>query len=235
MKELIDSSKDFYFSDLLMTLITILCFFVSLRLRKKHKGLEYFFLYPLICLIQTSNIYIPTFFLSNSKFKYLIVEDNIATIIFLLIEFLIFFIYFNTILKSKTISYILKLLPIIYLISYVTLLYYFIYKNNESLFLFYMIQIAFFLTISILYLVELFIVPPIENLAESTSFWIFIAISLYFLCTSPIFISIQFIISENKFLVLKNLYSINYFSYAIMFILIIKAFKCKPTIIHFNN
>ncbi len=171
-------------------------------------------------------------FLEIKKASYLLKYHTYLDYFFTLAELLLFSNFFYLTLNNRIIKKI-----IVYIVLFFSAIFlYFLFRDllfhkkmsisiKSSL---YTIE-ALLLTIPCFYyFVELFNTPPTLSLKNEYSFWVSTGLLFFLIGTLP------FSILENQLLKIdliltKQLYSIFFIFYDILFIMIIKAYLCKPT------
>ncbi len=221
MKELLEASALYFYTDLITVLCALLATIIGFIQRKKHEGLRFMFLYPLVSLQQSVSFYIVRYFIRVDNFF----TSNFSVIVFLLVEFFCLYIYYYIVIKNRF-RKILQVVLVVYLFSLV-------YKWGENGFRllvpnnFYFIQSIIILALAIIYLLFLFVEKPKPNLFNEPSFWITIGALLYFLCTVPIYVNTKYVFTEDGLIDDPSLFSINYICYSLFFILLTRAYLCK--------
>jgi hypothetical protein len=119
----------------------------------------------------------------------------------------------------------LKALFVIYVIYFLSM---WVFTNAiEEYYQVYLIQATVVLIPSALYFFEIFKEPTGESLTIQPAFWINLGILFLFSSNIPLFILENYarnFISQNTYL-----WAIGYVAYGIFFLLITKAYTCKPT------
>jgi hypothetical protein len=151
---------------------------------------------------------------------------------FTLIELLVFSHFFYLTLKTPRV----KKTILITVGSFIPLFFYFLI-NDKSVFIeisestqstVYTIEALILVIPAFYYFIELFKHPPKAILTNEPSFWVSTGILFFLICTLP------FSLIENKLTKIDlalavRLYAIFFIFYIILFIMIIRAYLCKPT------
>jgi hypothetical protein len=207
----------FYFASICSLAATV----VGYKHKNKFSELRFFYLYPFATFIQSFLIVAFSQFDAKQKIIDSITREGV--VFFLVIEFSMIYYFFWQVIQSILIRRFLLAITFIYII----IIFYSITKVNY----FYALPISLFniQTICILipclfHIFELLKNLHIQNLFINPSFWITIGIVLYFYCTLPLFLMLDF--AYNKNVNILNVYSINYIFYGILYLLTIKAYLC---------
>ena len=190
--------------------------------RKKFKNTKHFFLYPLSSFIEMSLYFGAIYSNLDNKTREIIIYSSYN--IYILIEFIIIYHFFLTVLKSEIIKTILYAIAILYL---ALTCYFWCIKNH---FFYHPINLfnwqAFAILIpTISYFLELFRHPLSINLSKSHNFWIALGVMFYFGCTFPLFLMMTFDVNTD-YILRSYVYFINYTCYSIFFLIIAKAYLC---------
>jgi hypothetical protein len=229
MKQLAKYLYTSFYTDLICSLIAVIGLIISIRKRKQYPQLNplifFFASYVLLGLINYFIIATKTVLhLKYTIFRY---SDFIDTII----EFIaFFFIIKNHIISSK----IKKALnPLLVFFTSSIFLYFIYYKSNyaeiDQYFLqaIFTVQASFLIIACILYYMDLFRKEPDLNLANQPSFWVITGVFFFMLCTLPFSLFCSYLFKTNYYLY-AQLFSIFNIFYCILFLMIIKAYFCKP-------
>lgn len=177
--------------------------------------------YPMASLLETiiSSIIYSEF----PRYSKLGVPQMLVNI-FLLIEFISIYIFFFEVFYSKKIKNLLYVIVCIYIS--ITLGFWIfnnsLYKTPNHLFV---PQAIFILMPGLYYLLNLLTNPSRIEPIHEPDFWVVIGLVFYFGGTLPLFLLNQHIDFSNT--LHRSVYAINFLSYGILFLLIIKAYLCK--------
>jgi len=198
------------------------------KLRNVGVQYKYLYIYPIASFLQ--NIFA---LIINSTFLH---ADKKASIIsisiyaFLIIEFYSLYYYFVKSLKynksRKILSFYRVLYPILVLACWMPGI-----NPNTSKYLLYLIQGSLLLVPCTFFVLEQFKYPTQTEALKSPSFWITVGISFYFACTLPLFIMKDFVFHPFGGITDVGIHSINQLCYGIMFLLMLKGFKCNNQVI----
>lgn len=225
MKELLNNSENYFYTDIFLTAISIIGAFTGIIFSKKFKELKWVFIYPLSSALQQIIIYFLLYYYKiniNSVYSFEILSEKI----FLLIEFIsLSIVFYNSSIIIK-LRNLIGAIAIIYLFISISL-----HLANSNFYLFNInliyIHSLLILTMAIISLIDIFKSPPKLKLLDIPRFWVITGALLYFLCTLPIYIAHDFLFSKDNLITEFSLYSINYICYSILYFFIIRAFLCK--------
>jgi hypothetical protein len=219
--KLLSYFSEFYFTNFFLIVITIFFLIYGAFHYRKLNELNIVLLYGLFSLIQSILSYYVLFIIPNDY--NFIIEYSIN--IFLLVEFLLFYLLFFLIIKSKYIKYILVLLTFIFL----CIIFYHwtytneLYKNPARLTV---IECFFLIIPSLYYFIEIFYYSPITNLLKEPHFWIVTGIMFFFTSIFPLFLLNIFVLYPRASFY-NSMYSITYISYCLLFVMFFIGCKCK--------
>lgn len=228
MKELIKFWKYAYFTELILLVLLIILLIVSYRKRKLYYSLLFLPYYLLFFILLLLNNYIQTIFFNSNSFTALFNRiEAIGDLLVTTIEFITFSYFLYTILRSKKFKAIIKIagtatIPVFLLLFFFS--WYFNYNLRNDLSVSYIIESSTLLLFCSLYFIELFTLPPVDQLIKSPDFWISTGLMFYLIGTFPLTIIAEYIITTN-YLLYNNLFTIIYVFYIILFLFIIKAYS----------
>lgn len=223
MNNYLQSSLNYFLTDILMFICSCSSFIICFLSRKKSTEFRILYLYPLSSfIIQLSLFFI---YLTSEQNTYSSIEIR-AEKIFLIIEFICIYDFFKSGASNKLYKKHMLLIAIAYFFIYFLLI---LLDNTLNIYdnKLYFLQNVSIATISILSLIQIFKNDPIVNITEIPSFWVITGCLLYFLCTMPLYFFKDFIYNHNGIFVDRTVYSLNYLFYSILFLLLIKAVTCK--------
>jgi hypothetical protein len=229
MDELLKYWKEHFYTEVVSYILAIVGFFISLRRNKlypKLKPLSFFFL---AYFLDVSFIYGIVATVSDPH----LIDWGVGLADFIdtIIEFLVFvFVIKNhtvSIRISKALKSLLFLFPGIAIVYFL----YYIMKNDRPNQFFlqniFTIQASFLIVASVLYYVDVFKKEPKSNLISEPSFWVVTGLAFFMLSTLPFSILGLYLIKIN-YVLYSHLFSIFEVFYWILFLMIIKAYFCKP-------
>lgn len=221
LKELISYFSDFYFTNLVMISLSIILLIYGFYYFKKLQELKIVIIYGIFSLIQTLITYYVLFIIPYDL-NY-IIEFSIN--IFLITEFLLFYLFFFLIIKSKYVKYLLLCLACSFII--ITIYHWKftneLYKNPAQLTV---IECFYMLIPALYYYIELFQYSPIINLRKESNFWIVTGIMFFFTTIIPLFL-LKIFVFDPADPYYESLYSITYIAYSLLFIMFLIGCRCK--------
>jgi hypothetical protein len=155
-----------------------------------------------------------------------------ANLCFAFIEYIVFYNFFLSILKSKITKKIMGLFSIFFaivIILFISKEFDYTFSRSEIYHYSDMVvssELLFLGILCIVYYSELLKAKPVTNLPQSPSFWIVSGLFFYCLLITPFFM-----ISENLHNEYKQVYNVfyaaHYISFGLLFLALTKAFLCK--------
>lgn len=227
MEQILLYLEDFYYTNAILIISTIILVYISIKKRNNIKHCKFLFLYPLVSLIQQAIIFYSIFRNSPDYIKRSEL-NNLSINLFIIIELLIVFFLFIKILRNKLNKLILLILQVGYVLYYI---YYFTIGDmrnpvDPSI----SIAQCFVIIIPCLfYFIELFNRPATLNLINEPNFWLASGLLINFSFMLPGYILIDKIVYD-KFYYVQSTFSLIYISYSILFLLFTKAYTCNSII-----
>jgi hypothetical protein len=220
MEEIKTIMSESFYTHLLMPLSAFVTLIISTVHRKKFCELKIMPIYPFSSLLQCGIFYM--WVLYDKEENWWVGRTSVS--LFILIEFLIFLKYFNTIILIASLKRKIKIIAFIFMLYLVSMWLFTdsFYKNASNLFL---PESLCILCFCFMYFFQIFKLPPELYLLNSPSFWVTTGCLFYFSCTIPLFFSYQLLDIWSDYYTLS---SINYLAYSILFLFISKAFLCNP-------
>jgi hypothetical protein len=229
MKELLKSCENTFYTDVASFLVAVIGLIISIWKRKsnpKLKFLSFFFLcYVLDQLVYFLDIVIIARYPQMDPIRcYTDFADTI-------VEFLVFFFLIKNHIDNIRIRKVLNpLLPVFLSSIFIYLVYYkTTHKEINQYFLqmIFTIQASLLIIACILYYLDLFKKEMKLNLLAQPSFWVVTGLSLFMLSTLP-FSFIGLHLFKLNFILYFHLFNIFNIFYCLLFIMIIRAYLCKP-------
>lgn len=222
--ELFKNFPTYYCTEYLMLFTCLFCFVIGIAKKNKFSELRRLHFYPLSSCIQIASHNI--IYKLNFDIPF---EDKINLVLihfFTVVEIIVIYNFYSQIFKSKKIRKIMWFLPAGLLTLIIT---YWLLPSKLFIPAF---DIFFGEAVCILipefyYFIELFKYPLVDHLKNEPVFWVITGIIFYFSTTLPLFSFkdlIQGIGSMNE----PEVYSINFICYSILFLMITKAYLCRP-------
>lgn len=225
MTDLLQYLRNGFYSEVALFLILLATLGVSIKHRDKIPGLRFFPVYLVSFLTLLAFEYIlmiiPTFPTRAIK-----LIDFFGNYVVTIIEFFTFFYFFHFTIQSNAYKRFIRILcTITCMILSIPFLISASLQNIRTLHTIYIIESIVLVLICILYFIELFNSPPILSLTNTSHFWISSGLLFYLLGTLPVTIITDYVYTLNYFLY-ANLYAIVNVFYCLLFILVIRAYKC---------
>jgi len=214
---------------LLVTLILALV--ISIRFRKRHKGLILLPYYLILFIIEILSDYVAAFIYYNKifnpkEFNFVCYLDYLLTVI----ELLTFVIFFHSEIKSNKLKRILVLVSSFFCIYFLSEFFLnpefpsSVSDNTQSRV--YTLEAIILLGGCSFYFLEVFRKFPNINIKEESSFWIATGLLFFLACTLP-YSLIENYLRKSHYQLMLNFYSIFYLFYIFLFSMIIKAYLCR--------
>jgi len=190
---------------------------------KKIKGLRSLFLYSILSLSQSFiGIYVNVFksyTIASEEF----LENSIN--IFIVLEFIIFYLFLISAIKSRLIRMLMQLTLLMFLIS--TLSYWIISNGfNEGPAILTVLESYLIILPCLYYYYELFKIPSSKRILDESKFWTITGMLFLFAFLIPIFLQRNNIFWNFRYLY-RTAYSITFIGYTILFVFFLKAIQCR--------
>jgi hypothetical protein len=231
MKEILKYSWGALYTDLISFSVALVGLIISIWKGKQNprlKPLFFFFLAYVLDLFICRLTYQNRALFNRYDLINLYI-DSIDTVI----EFLAFFFLLKNHIASVKIKRALNPLFPFFLISICTYYIFYTVAHPEIDEFFkqniFTLQAVCLVTACILYYIDLFNRKPVLNLTALPSFWAITGLSFFMLCTLP-FSVLGFYLLKTNYALYRQLFSIFNIFYCILFLMIIKAYLCKPSI-----
>lgn len=233
MKSLIQLWESSFYTDLILFIIAIITFTFSCISKNKLIQLKLIQIYLITFILLFTNSYCYHLSIYNKlSYPSLIKIELTEAYIVSLFEYISFSHFLYAAIQNKKFKRVIKVISIIliftFLITYVKSTFYvtdFKYQKIHSI---YILESSALLIFCSFYFIELFKSLPIFKVTDSPNFWVSSGLMLYLIGTFPITIIMAYIHSTDLSLY-RNLYSIIYIFYVLLFLSIIRAYKCKPS------
>jgi hypothetical protein len=208
-----------YFTCTLNLLVAFLLGVVGIRYRTKHPIIKNFAYYGWASFMQI--ILYSVLYSYNIENKAL--YKKISINVFILIEFIVVYQFLiQAIRYSKIKTFMLLLLPLF--IIYIILLH--VKDTSFELTEVYILEAILIIVPCCIYFFQLFESSRIEDLKNTPEFWVNAGLLFYFGLTLPLFAFDNWL-REHRILKSTGLYAINYISYSVLYMLIIKGYLCN--------
>jgi hypothetical protein len=229
MKELLKFFETRFYTDLVSLLLAVIGLVISIckvNQNPKLKPLFFFFL-GYVLTLSFAYFIAHDILLYRRYYMLALYIDFFDTIV----EFLAFFFLIRNHIVSVEMRKILN--PLLSIFLSLVFIYFIYYKighadiNNYFLQGIFTIQASLLILACILYYIDLFKRTPDLNLSGLPSFWAVAGLSFFMLCTLP-FSMLGFYLIKTNSRLYYQLFSIFNIFYCILFLMIIKAYFCKP-------
>jgi hypothetical protein len=227
MGKVIQIWKESLFTDPLLFIALLVTFTVSLKKFKGHPQLKmlplYFASFILFSLL--SEIFVGVF--QNQPRVFNIRFERLGNLLVTVLEFFAFTYYALAITATRTFRNAIYFLSALVFLLALTLVY-INYNSLEvvthrTLNILYIIESISLLIISSFYFIDLFVSPSVCRLLNTANFWVSSGLVFYVFCTLPFTLLSDYFINTNENLY-KNLYSLVYIFYIILFLMVIKGY-----------
>jgi hypothetical protein len=159
--------------------------------------------------------------------KYYLIWLNFTINIFILIEFIVIYLFYFSLIRNRTVKQLMKIIfccfPL-FLISYWIIINPF---ASDKLSIVAICEALCIIFPSLTYLFQFFTQNPNLKLTDESSFWVTIGILFYFNTTFPFYIFRDYMY-EHGYLGELTEIAFNGLCYSMYFVLIIRAFLCEP-------
>lgn len=230
MENILKYSQDMFYTDLISFSLSVIGLVISLWKHRQNPQLT-----PLIFFFSgyVLDLFFNFYILQNPRVFYrLRILSDYIDFLDTIVEFLAFFYLIkNHIISNKIKTHLNPLLPVFIGSVFIYFVY---YKSSHSeidqyfLQFTYTIQAPFLVIACVLYFIDLFTKEPKLDLSALPSFWAITGLAFFMLCTLPFSILGLYLIKTNYNLNF-HLFSIFNIFYCLLFIMIIKAYLCKPS------
>jgi hypothetical protein len=217
-----------YYTGVVARLFAIIGF-VILR-RQKRKELKIFELYLIAYISYEIPVVLTSFLQNDPHFTAFVLR--FVDYLFTVFEFFVFYVYINKALEGIN-RFVIRLLSLAYYLTnaFVLLKVLIVSRTipSEVMQNAFIIQATVLLFLCVLYFLKIFNSKPTLDLINEPSFWIITGLTFCMLCTFPLTLLLNNIF-YNNYMLYTQLFSIFYFFYIILFIMIIRASLCKKII-----
>lgn len=225
MDPIIAFLKDTYGITGVLFLESLLTTIVGFLKKNKPKVLR---LLPFLALISFFQVLICFLcLLWDLDLETTITVNNITVFFYIIIEFTIVYQLMFAITKTKSLKFIMHVL----FWGFILLSIFIYYTANFSICLPAIFNISNCLCIAfpcLFYFYEIFKSPPLNNLSQDPCFWVVTGYLFMSTCTLP-FYALEDYIFKNLIRLYHQICMLNTVFYCLLFILILKSFKCRQT------
>ena len=227
MQELIRYWKVHYYTELMLCIVLCITFIISLKNKKKFSLFKYIPLY-------TITLFLVALLCAMYNITRIVLYLHLAHYLdyfFTLLELLIFSHFYYHLINTRPIKKAIILTNLSFLILYIYLLFededFHVSISEKTQNIAYTVEGIILLFICLTYLTNIFKRPPHLNLKNDPAFWISTGLFFFLTCTLPFSILENYI--DQKYLNSTAwLYAIFYIFYILLFLMIIRAYLCKP-------
>jgi hypothetical protein len=227
MEILLNLWKQSFYTDPILFISNIIILYISIKKKQNHFILKLFPIYLGSFLILSIIFYCGIVFLSKSNYyKIFLVVKHYTDFAVTLIELFVFGNLLLKVIKNWGIKNFITWGLIIIIIGEILLFTDSVtYQVLENL---YIIEDLFLLIPCVVYFVELFRSPPILKLLDEPSFWVVTGLFFFVVFTLPVTLLSGYL-KKLSYELYVHFYAIVYLSYILLFLMICKAYLCKPT------
>lgn len=232
MQDLINFWEKFYFIEPVLGIVLCIALTISIKNRKKFNHLQYISLYVisllLVCIFNA--LYVISYTNRYHADLFSVFADY-SDYFFTLVELIIFSHFYYNLIHSTIFKKIILLLNLMFLPFFVYMLaedkefYAAISEKTQNIV--YTVEGVVLLPICLSYFMELFRRPASLNLKNDPSFWISTGLLFFLACTLP-FSVLENHVRKNYSQLMYWMYPIFYIFYILLFLMIIRAYLCKP-------
>lgn len=222
MSSLIYFLSETYYLPLILLILCLITMVVGYINKCKFKHLQLFPLYALAAATQIV-FFLTCIFFRAPTFRLL---GNYSTLIFALIELYIFYNSLFQIIKNKYFKQSMHVMQIIFISFGLFLCLNFPHSDWVPA-SFNITNLVFLFLPCLFFFYEVFKTSASISLANQPSFWIVTGFSFMIVCTFPFYLLETYLIANMPNLY-NQIYTLNYVFYCLIFLLICKAYLCKP-------
>jgi hypothetical protein len=226
--------KGQFYTPLIKDIILIVTLWIAIKNRGKFPILKYMPVYTFTLLLASLAL-ISAWIASDLGFypEFFFGLDGYIDYLFTLVEMVIFSHFYYQLIKNRVVKRII-------LITNVLFIGFFVYMaipvngrysdiSEEKQAVVYTIESLILLFPCIYYVIELFKKQPTPTLKNQPEFWVSTGILFFMACTLP-YSLLENYISKNIDSTTMAWYSIFHVFYILLFLMIIRAYLCKPAI-----
>lgn len=232
MNNLLESWSHQYYLEPFLCMLLIITSMVAYKYKTAHKIMKHIPVYIISLLIVYISGSFSSYLSDSNSFKIILaVIASYCDYFFIPLELIIFSrIYYQLIVNSKFKTAIV--------LTNVIFIFYFLYKliedkqfplgtTDRTQAEVYVMEGAILLPSCLFYFIELFLKQSNLSLKNEPAFWLSTGLLFFLGCTLPYSI-LENYLRTNNFTLLPTSYTIYYVFYILLFIMIIKAYLCKP-------
>jgi hypothetical protein len=221
--EILDFLSNQIYCSVLMELVTFIALIVSIRYYKRHPQLRIFTYYILFSLLDDlANTWEQT---TKQVGHYTTVGIRVVDSVFIIFEFLIFSLFILHYVRGRSGRLAIKIVILLFFsmflwVSIINVKNFYIGLDTR-----YMIAESILLVFPcLIYYYGLFVNVSPNPLSEDPSFWVVTGFFFLNACSIPMILTFAWL---GRFA--HIVFSLNYLLYIILFILLIRAYRCRPS------
>lgn len=232
MEHLIRNWQNQFYLSTLQDVVLIIALFVSIKNRKKFTILRYLPFYT-FCLLAASLSMASYYFAKDENFylNFFFGFPEYVDYFFTLIELTIFSHFYFQLIENIIVRKVIITLNLFFIIFFIYMavtdknFYQFISETTQSKV--YTVESIILLFVSSFYFIELFKKLPFITLKNQPVFWVSTGVFFFMVCTLP-YSLLENYIRKNYPSALMTSYTIFHVFYTLLFLMIIRAYLCKP-------
>lgn len=209
----------YYYTEGLMVTTGIIALIISIKYFRRHRELRIFAFYLLFSLIQ----------IGTDLFRYMRpgqrspqIIEVLTTIAFMLFENIVCILFIYKRLISRTRKRIVVWFPGLFFVGFLLMMK---LRNESGVFTFFLVDCIAQTIPCFIYFYEQFVYPSDKALKTQPAFWVITGM-LFLNCLSiPLYL-----LSGLKSDDLRQASSLNFFLYAVLYCMLVRAFLCRPAI-----
>lgn len=221
MKTLLENFSAVYYTQVLLLFETIVTACIAYKNRNRFKILRFFLPYSIFSTIQTLESFTGAVLYPEIAWE----TNSVAVYIFILIEFFVFYNFLFQIIKRKSLKIIMFGLALGF--AYTAIRTWWIGSFSSFPLLFIIANSICIFIPCLFYFFEVFKTPALTSLSNLPAFWIVSGFLFMVTCTLPFYL-LEGYLSKYIREFYVEAYILNNLFYCLLFLLISKAFLCKP-------
>jgi len=233
MQHILNDWQDHFYTSALQLFLLIIVLILSVKLRKKFIQLKYFTLYAITLLFDYLFLYL-SYVAGDLNYHRDFFRGLSAYIdyLFTLFELIIFSHFYYGVVNAISIKKLLLIFNILFLFFFIYMAitdkYFYQTISEPTQSIVYTVESIILIFPCSWYFIELFKKVPVVDLKNEPSFWISTGVFFLMACTLP-YSLLENHIRKNYPNSLVTSYSIFHVFYILLFLMIFRAYLCKPT------
>jgi hypothetical protein len=232
MDALLNAWRNSFYTEPLLFLVIVVAFVISVKKRRVLPILKFVPVYFAMFAVLFLLLFLGLAVLRGGRYyNMFLLVDKYAEFVLTVTELIVFSDILAKVIKHKLIKRLVRSGTVIMAVVFVVYLIVDIFNyngprsiTNQRL---YIIESLFFLSSCIVYMIELFRFPPYFKLVEQPSFWVVTGLFFFVVSTLPVTLLLNYL-KQISYDLYAHFFSIIYLSYILLFIMICKAYLCKP-------